>query len=220
MFYNKSFKIFLTIVIALSAISCDNNKLSYKDARRILEKTIYPEKVTADFILYVHYESKEEPEKWKDQQWKKNNDYLEKSGLLKQTILDTFIMFYIQSQARFEKKHQYIYKAILNKKIRSLMINPVFESNTFDEYDYYNRHTGRKDWYRGKVVCGVLLLDTILNINQKTGPLDVIVDYKEKYSPTPFNEIANYGKKFSSGKTFIKSIIARKYPEEDWKLAE
>ena len=204
-------------IVSVVMYSC-SNKLKHKDARRILSQTLYPHKITADFNLYVRYESKEEPSKWSEQQWKKNNDILEKAGLLKQTIKDSTIQFYVQAQARFENRHQYLYKAELNDKIKALIKTPELNSKTFDEYDFYNRHTGRKDWLRCEVTCGEMKLDTILNINQKKGPLDVYIDYQEKFYPTPFNEIANYGKKYKDGETYIKTITARKYPEEDWKL--
>ena len=122
--------------------------------------------IKAPFIVLVRYETKEEPGKWEVQPWKKNNNVLEKAGLLKQVTLDTSIEFYIQSQARFEKRHQYMYKAIITKNLKSLMINPDLHTKNFDEWDYYNRHTGRKDWYSCEAVCGELKLDTITDIDQ------------------------------------------------------
>jgi hypothetical protein len=199
-------------------IYCGRNKLKYNNAKELLLKTIYPQKVKANFYLYVRYESKEDYDYLNRQPWKKNNDILEKAGLLKQILIDTSIQYYIQSQARFEKRQHYLYKVILTPKIKNLMENSYFHSKQFDEYDYYNKHTGRKDWYSFEAVCGEFRLDTITNINQKSGPIDVVIEYKEKFFPTPFNDIADYGKKIYSNETFIRTVIAHKYPGEDWKL--
>jgi hypothetical protein len=193
--------------------------LSNQDAKKLLLKTIYPQKITADFDIYIRYETKENPDKWKDQIWKRNNDKLEKAGLIKQVIIDTSLMFYVQSQARYESRHQYLYKAVFNEKLKSLIVSSNKHVKSFDEWDYYNRRTGRRDWLSCEVVCGEIKLDTILLVDQKKGPIEVYIDYKESFYPTVFNDLADYGRpKFRRNETYIRRILARKYPNEDWKL--
>lgn len=216
----KLSKYILLFLLIFFSYSCGKNRLSYTEAKELLQKNIYPNRINADYSLIVRYETKDNIDKWQNFPWKRNNDILEKAGLIKQVVLDTFIMFYVQSQARFEKRHTYLYKVILSNKIKSMMSNSTIHSVLFDEWDYYNRHTGRKDWYRSEVVCGEFMLDTILNINQKKGPLDVYVEFKEKFYATPFNEFIDYGEKKLEGETFIRTVVVRKYPEEDWKVVD
>ena len=210
--------ILLPIIMVFTFTLCNNNKLSYHEARTLLLKNMYPQKIKVPFNLIVRYESKEDPKKWEEQAWKKNNNALEKSGLLRQVLVDSSLEFYIQNEARFEKKHQYVYKTILTKDLRQLMTNPVLRNNNFDEWDYYNRHTGRKDWYECDAVCGELKLDTILDIDQMKGPLDVYIKYKEKFNASAFNDIAFYGKRYTKDETIIKTATARKYQGEEWKI--
>jgi hypothetical protein len=211
-FYSYILLLFFLILL----ISSCKKSFTNRDARKLLLNTIYPQKITADYNIVTRYETKDEPYKWKDEPWKVNNNILEKAGLIRQQILDTTIEFYIEKQARFENRHQYLYKVILSNVIKSLMTDVVRHSIKFNEWDYYNKNTGRKDWLDCKVTCGEIKLDSIINFELSKSETEVSIEYKEKYYPSPFNNIVYYGKKYHANDIFYRTIRAHKYPGEDW----
>ncbi len=212
------FNITIILFVILTLSSCEK-KLNPSKAEELIIKTIYPKKITADYNIQIRYETKESPEKWKNEEWKIKNDNLEKAGLLKQQIIDTTIEIYVQSEAKYKKRHQYLYKVVLNNYVKSLLINPVIQKRQFNELDYYNQNTGRTDRLKCKIECGEFKFDKIVNIDFSLGISEVIIEYKEKYYGNPFNEIIDYGKKHHTNDVFYRKIIAHKYAGEDWQLS-
>ncbi len=187
------------------------------EAKGILSN-YYPKNIEKDYNLIVRYESKNDPSTWESFQWKKDNNLLEKKGLLKQIITDTITSFYNHSLANFENKHQFFYKVILSSKINTLIIEPQLRIKKLDEYDNFNKGTGRITSLNCKAVCGLLVLDKIVSIQQSNSPYTTEIQYYEKFSPTPFNEIINYDHKYYDGEMTLNKVTAKRFKNSKLKL--
>lgn len=104
-------------------------------------------------------------------------------------------------------------------KLKSLLSETQQRVQKFDEYDYYNRKTGRKDWVNCKVICGLFKVEKITELEQKD-PYSSIINYYEKFYPTAFNELIISADKHYGGETRPMSIVAKKYEGEETKLIE
>jgi hypothetical protein len=207
-----TFNILFTIKCSKENAVKDNSS-----AKRLLNK-YYPKALEKDYDLVVRYESKDEPSKWEGFSWKRDNDLLEKSGLLKQEIIDTVINFYNHSHATFENKHQFFYKVIVSSKLNSYISEPQYRIKKFDEYDNFNKGTGRITMLNCKVVYGFLNLDKIANVEQKNPPYSTEIQYYERFSPTPFNDIISYKYKYYEGELLMNKVIVNNHNQSKLKI--
>ena len=204
------------IVIIFLRCGKDNGTIENEQLKSLLNKS-YPKAVEKEYNLVVRYESKESPESWNNFSWKKDNDYLEKKGLLKQTISDTLINFYDHSHLKFINKQHYLYKVKMSSELKSLISDPQTRIQKFDEYDKFNRKTGKTESIYGNAICGQLKLDEIFSVKQLQNSTSEI-KYYIKFYPTAFNDIINYENKYRNGESIIHKEIVKKTSTNEIKL--
>lgn len=210
--------LFTPLLIIFFLASCKKFALEDKNEAEKLLNAIYPKKMECDFELVTRYETRESPELLDKYQWKHNNDYLEKMGLIKQLIIDTTINFYDHAHAQFINKHHVLYRIVSLPEMQNLVSNMKYHSKSFDEFDYDNKRTGKQTTMSCKVVCGILTLDKVLNIKQNDPPYASMIEYYEKFAPTAFNDLVERSPKLFNGELLLQNIVAKKYDGEMLKL--
>ena len=194
------------------------NAVSYhEDAKTLLNK-VYPQKVEQEYNLVIRYESRNEPSTWNNFSWKKDNDYLEKKGLLKQIVSDTLINIWNHFHNGFEKKHQFVYKVQLSDNLKAMMSDPQNRYKSFNEYDRANQGTGIINSINCNITCGTLILENISKIQQKNTSYTSVISYSEKFIPTAFNQIVNYPNKLTDGQIISRNATAKRSSDKVCKL--
>lgn len=213
--------IFLLVSVLLIFLQCSKEYAvsNIEEATNLLN-SVYPKNITINLEITIQYSSKTSPETWTQQQWYRNNEYLQSAGILKYYIKDTLISYYDINKNTYTEKKQYIYKAILSDYAKTLITEIQYRYKTFDEYDRVNRKTGNHIYINCTAICGKLIVDNITDIKQVKPPYLSAIIFNERFVATPFYKISEQKIIKSDGEIFSKKLMVRKSDNDISRIVE